>query len=128
MREMGEVVYHRQRLKAAVAWMTAKPGRFARLTAERFRLFWFPKLGPGVASYPFWVVTLLGWIGVIWAYRSNRFAASLFGSMLGVYPLVYYLVQHVLRYRYPILWVSSLMSAYALAAAWDRIRRPLRVK
>ena len=40
-----------------------------------------------------------------------------------LYPLIYYGIQHFTRYRYPILWVSSLLAAYALDRAWLKLRR-----
>ena len=121
IREAGEVRYGAQRLAEALTWIRTNPGRFAWLTAERFRQFWFPELGAGSASYPVWVVTLLGFAGLAFACKSNRFAAFLLGSLLLLYPLVYYIVQHVVRYRYPVLWVSSLMSAYVLTTVWERL-------
>jgi hypothetical protein len=40
--ELGEVNYNRARLREAIAWITANPTRFRRLTLERFAYFWFP--------------------------------------------------------------------------------------
>jgi hypothetical protein len=34
--ELGEVVYNRQKFKTALAWIAARPARFAALTWERF--------------------------------------------------------------------------------------------
>jgi hypothetical protein len=122
IRAAGEIRYNQQRLREALAWVRAHPARFTGLTLERFALFWFPDVGRGAASYPLWAVTLAGFAGLILCYKENRLVAMSFGSLLLVYPLAYYFVQHFLRYRYPILWVSSLMTAYALTVAWQRFK------
>jgi hypothetical protein len=122
IREVGEIRYNQQRLREALAWVRSHPARFTGLTLERCALFWFPEVGRGAASYPLWGVTLAGFAGLILCYKQNRFAALLFGSLLLVYPLIYCFVQHFLRYRYPVLWVSSLMAAYALTVAWQRFK------
>ena len=122
IREAGEIRYNQQRLWEALAWVRSHPARFTGLTLERFALFWFPEVGRGAASYPLWAVTLTGFAGLILCYKQNRLAAMLFGALLLVYPLAYYFVQHFLRYRYPVLWVSSLMTAYALTVAWQRFK------
>ena len=130
MRDAGEVKYNSERLSQALAWIGGNPARFATLTAQRFGLFWFPEVGPGTASYPIWALTLVGFVGLALSYRRNRFAALLFGSLLLTYPLIYYVVQHFLRYRYPVLWVSSLLASYAITAAWERFwaRPPLTAR
>lgn len=122
IREVGEIRYNRDRLWDALRWMRANPARFIGLALERCALFWFPDVGPGAASYPLWAMTIAGFAGLVFCYRENRLAAMLFGSLLVVYPLIYYLVQHFLRYRYPVLWVSSLMTAYALTVGWQRFK------
>jgi len=122
IREVGEIRYNQQGLRDALAWVRSHPARFTGLTLERFALFWFPEVGRGVASYPLWAVTLAGFAGLILCYKENRLTALLFGSLLLVYPLAYYFVQHFVRYRYPVLWVSSLMTAYALTVGWQRFK------
>ena len=103
---------------------TANPARFAELTAQRTLLFWFPPFGKGSDNYLLWAVTLLGFGGLALSWKTNPIAASLLGPTLLLYPLVYYAIQHFTRYRYPILWVSSLMAAYALEYAWLKITGP----
>ena len=90
----------------AFDWIGNHAARFASLTAERIRLFWFPNFGLGTAAWPIWLITLLGFAGLVRCAVSNKFAAILRGGLLIVYPLAYNPVQHVPRYRYPILWVS----------------------
>ena len=42
---------------------------------------------------------------------------------LALYPPVYYLTQNFPRYRYPILWISFLLSGYAIAHLLERLRK-----
>jgi len=42
------------------------------------------------------------------------FARSTFATILLSYPLVYYFVQSATRYRFPIVWITCLLAAYAV--------------
>jgi len=43
-RELGEAAYGRDNAGRALAWIRAHPGRFARLTLRRLRIFWLGEL------------------------------------------------------------------------------------
>lgn len=118
VREMGEVAYNRQRMDDALDWIRSNPGRFAQLTFDRFLLFWFPLVRSPADSLPLWAISALGFVGAILAVRANPMAAWLLGGALVSYPIIYYFVQHLLRYRYPVLWISFLLAAYALDRSW----------
>jgi hypothetical protein len=118
VREMGEVAYNRQRMDDALGWIRSNPGRFTQLSLDRFLLFWFPLVRSPAASLPLWAISGLGFAGAILAFRANPMAAWLLGGALASYPIIYYFVQHLLRYRYPILWISFLLAAYALDRGW----------
>lgn len=122
VREMGEVAYNRQQMHDALGWIRANPGRFARLSFDRFLLFWFPPVRARSASLPLWAISALGFVGAILAFRANRMAGCLLGAALVSYSIPYYFVQHLLRYRYPILWISFLLAAYALDCGWTFLR------
>ena len=109
-------------LTRALNWITANPTRFAELTAQRMLLFWFPPFGKGSDNYPLWAFTLLGFAGLALCAKQHPITAALLGSALLLYPLIYYCIQHFTRYRYPILWISSLLAAYALDQAWLKLR------
>ena len=83
----------------AFDWIGNHAARFVNLTVERVRLFWFPDFGLGRAAWPIWLITLLGFAGLARSAGSNKPAAILLGSLLVVYPLAYYPVQHVPRCR-----------------------------
>ena len=44
VRDMGELKYDRMRLADTKTWVRAHPAQFLRLTAARFRDFWFPRI------------------------------------------------------------------------------------
>ena len=108
-------------LTRALYWITANPTRFAELTAQRMLLFWFPPFGKGSDNYPLWAITLLGFAGLALCAKHHPITAALLGSALLLYPLIYYCIQHFTRYRYPILWISSLLASYALDQAWLKL-------
>ena len=127
MRAAGVAPYNAMLLTRALNWIKANPARFAGLTAQGTLLFWFPPFGKGSDNYPLWGVTLLGFAGLVLCAKTNPIAAALLGSILLLYPLTYYTIQHFTRYRYPILWVSTLLAAYTLEQGWLRIRQPRRM-
>lgn len=128
VREMGEVAYNRQQMHDVLGWIRSNPGRFAHLSFDRFLLFWFPPVRRQTDSYPLWAISALGFAGAILAFRANRMAGWLLGAALVSYSLPYYFVQHLLRYRYPILWISFLLAAYALDRGWSYSRSTLATR
>jgi len=115
--EEGEAAYNSRKLREAVTWMSQNPARFASLTAERIRLFWFPEIGSSLLT----LITLLGFAGAAVLFKQNREAFWNLAIPLIVYPPVYYLTQNFPRYRYPILWISFMLAAVALGALRSRI-------
>jgi len=115
--EEGEVAYNSRKLREAVTWMSQNPARFASLTAERIRLFWFPEIGSSLLT----LITLLGFAGAAVLFKQNREAFWNLAIPLIVYPPVYYLTQNFPRYRYPILWISFLLAGYAVIQMMDRL-------
>jgi hypothetical protein len=131
MRHMGEAAFNRAALRDAAGWAARNPGAFARLTAERVWLYWFPE-----DAWEIWIITLLS-LGGLWAARSLTVAVrcraqsglALLWPFLVVYPLPYYLVQAMARYRYPALWVSALLAGYAISRVrWRVLYSEIRAK
>jgi hypothetical protein len=116
---LGEPRFNALQLEKAISWIRANPSRFARLTVERVWRFWFlPAHHEKGAGY--WnvllisLLTALGVPGLILLARANRSAALLCGGCLAVFPLIHYIVQVDLRYRYPILWISTFLACVAM--------------
>jgi hypothetical protein len=142
--QAGELAYMREQGRTARRWIAGHPGEFAALTAERFRLFWFPpadmwtrpSLPAGLLVGVFGLLGAgtfcgLGWLALRRHPSAGLLAAAVFGAS------AVYLVTHVdLRYRYPLFGLSVLLTCAAVvwAGEWLRERvgrlraasRPLR--
>jgi hypothetical protein len=122
--QMGEVHYNDQRLREAALWIKSHQTRFLRLTVMRFIAFWLPTetgtihyagTGRRIERSLIYVMTLLSISGVWILYRRNIKSAYVCMSCLILYPLVYYIVQFVDRYRYPILWLTFLLGSLPIS-------------
>jgi 4-amino-4-deoxy-L-arabinose transferase-like glycosyltransferase len=121
LQAMGEVEYMREVGREAVEWIQSNPGTFVRLTVSRMAHWW---LGPLYYPPGFLLVTALtllalagGWLAFPTLAIPQR--AGLLIPLLA-YPLVYYLVAYMPRYRQPIDWLFLLLAG---AAIWHGIMR-----
>jgi hypothetical protein len=120
VRQLGEVEYNQVRLHEAIDWIRANPKAFAHLSVQRFEAFWIPpassRPGNGVLLRP-WVLhcfTLLSLPGLFFMWKNARFSAYVTVLWLLFFPVIYYFVQFLERYRYPILWATFLPGSYFL--------------
>lgn len=126
VRELGEIAYNRQELHEALAWISTHPVPFFRLSLQRFIYFWF---GPREHPYELIVTscyTLLGLVGL--GFIRKRVGAvqfQLWCTVWLLYPVLYYFVQYINRYRVPIDWMIWL-SAGLVLSRWlePRLDRP----
>jgi hypothetical protein len=114
---MGEVRYNRYRFSTATNWIREHPRRFLTLTGRRIVEFWFPPDSRSAC-----LVTLLSIPGLLLLWKKARPVAGFFTAVFAVYPLLYYLAESVLRYRYPILWLSLLAAGYMIQVTVQRFR------
>lgn len=121
VRRLGEVEYNHIRLHEAIEWIRANPKAFVHLSEQRFAAFWVPPIsvspGNGMLLRP-WVLhcfTLLSIPGLFLLWRHDRFSTYVLGLWLVVFPVIYYFIQFLERYRYPILWTTFLAGSYFLA-------------
>ena len=113
VRDMGEIAYNRERLRRAMRWMRAHPRRFLELTLARGRIFWFGWWGDPETAWIFTLTTALASVGAWFMWHSNhREVLRMFGAVWILYPLTYYVVQYLPRYRVPIWWTVLLAAAY----------------
>ena len=117
----GEVSFYREKLREALGWIATYRAAFLRLTAQRFRLFWFPSAECVWEAVLAWLVTLLSLPGLFLIARRNSCAACVLATAWLLFPLVYYVVPFEPRYRYPIYWTSLLPAGYALTAAFRKL-------
>ena len=128
VRRLGEASYNRDRMQKALAWIVRRPGRTAQLVAERAWFFWFPSidrwppyLRNRTQSLILWALTLTSLGGVWRSIKRRTPGAPVLGTLLALFPLVYFVVQFDPRYRYSILWVTWLESACFCAFLWTRV-------
>jgi 4-amino-4-deoxy-L-arabinose transferase-like glycosyltransferase len=104
VQELGEVPYMRRAGREAFTWIAKHPGSFAQLTAERVLLFWAgPLYDPvlGLSTILLTLLAVLGAIRILPALAAPQRAALLIP--LVTYPLIYYVVAYMPRYRVPVL-------------------------
>lgn len=127
---VGESRYFAEKQQTAMRWIVAHPRRAALLVFQRMQLFWLRRDPQGEVDLG-WVpwVTLLGWLGLVVAWQSNRHLTAIAALWMLLYPLPYYLAVNSDRFRYPIYWLSYLLAGWALVGAvrWiDAVRNSAR--
>jgi hypothetical protein len=113
---LGEVEYNHREMALFTAYVAGHPGGFAVLSLQHFFYFWF---GP-LEHWPTLVVTtaytLLGLFALPLLRRtSGNTVFRIWCAALVAYPLLYYFVQYVNRYRVPVDWMIWLLAGLLLA-------------
>ncbi len=111
---LGEVEYGRKMLNEAQDWIQQRPDIFMRLTRARIYGFWFYEIKP-VKRLIRIVVAPFVLAGLFLMLRRSVFAVIVLGSLLFVYPLLYYLIQTDARYFYPIYWCTLMCLGFGMA-------------
>ena len=129
VRAMGEYEYNQNRLRQAILWIAGHPARAAILAGERIWFFWFPSdagwsgyLGQRKRTLAGHFLTAASILGLLLSVRRRIRGAFPLALWVILYPVIYYLVKFEVRYRYPILWVTWLTGAYAVAYLWQWTR------
>jgi hypothetical protein len=113
VRSMGEIAYNRERLARATTWIKTHSLRFAELTVARVLIFWLGWWGNPESAWIFALTTALAAVGGWLMWRDgHRHTLAMFGIVWLCYPLTFYLVQHLPRYRMSIWWTVVLAAAY----------------
>jgi hypothetical protein len=120
VRELGEIEYMRRARGEALEWIWAHPGTFLELTAQRLVYFWAGPLYSPIYGTLALALTLLAVLGAVRALP--RLAVPQRAALLiplATYPLIYYIVAYMPRYRTPIDWILLLLAG---AAVWGWLR------
>jgi hypothetical protein len=129
LRDEGEVAYNRRLLADTVEWTRQHPSRALSLVAQRTLYFWLPYTQRPLQRLFLSALSVLGLVGLVLLFRGNagqRRAALLIAAVWASFPLIYYLTQSAVRYRYPIIWtllLTSSMAVLALPDLFSRMRR-----
>ena len=119
--EEGEVAYTRAEMADARAEIRRDPGRFLRLTGERFWRFWLAPSRRFKTTAASTAITLLGLLGL--CLLPVNPGTRLTWLILVTYPLVYYVVQVDARYTYPLGWIFLTPAVHAVMRAAQKLRR-----
>jgi len=125
-RQMGEIAYVAERKQEALAFIGEDYARFARLSLRRFAYFWVGPPHPRksasvvVGNVLYLGSSLVALLGLIEALRKHRPGAWLFFWVMLIYPLVYYVVFFLPRYRHPIEPELGILMLYAIHDAVSR--------
>jgi len=124
VKQIGEIAYMEQKRQQVLAWISTHKQRFLELTAERFRLFWFPRLPRRWQSFMEALISLLGIAGLMALFWEQKSIAWYLGAAMVFYPLPFYLIQVTPRYRLPLeplLFLCGGYLCYRLAPATIRL-------
>ncbi len=117
LRAMGEIAYMQQARAEAIQWIRENPGDFLRLTSARITYFW---LGPLHDPFMAFWTTLLTGLAVLGAWhvlpRMTDPQRVVTLIPLASFPLVYYVMAYMARYRIPIEWILLLLAGTAVWA------------
>ncbi len=115
LRELGEAEYMRQAQREALAWITTHPSEFCTLTLQRLASLWGVSLGGPLATIvvqPLAILALLGLCRALPALASPQRAILIIP--LAMYPMIYYFVAYMPRYRAPIDWILFILAGYVV--------------
>lgn len=118
LRAVGEYQLSAQQMSRARNWVKLHPAQSVRLLVGHITYFWFP-LDPDsrVLGIAISLITVLSLLSLMW-YRSPGFWILVLTLL--PYSLTYYLVQVEQRYRYPVIWISTVLACIGLKLLLER--------
>jgi hypothetical protein len=123
-REVGELAYGREKMAQAKAVIRGNPSEFVRMCLLRADYFWFAV--PHGVDHPwtdwtrklgFSVVSIVGVLGGVLAWRRKRPAAGLYMLALLTVPVPYYAVIVLARFRHPLEPLLTVLAVYLFQSA-----------
>ncbi len=123
---MGEIQFIDYYKADALRFVHEFPAEFRDLTLHRAWWFWdgTPLLYQTMEWWPpwkFWPLSLGGWLGLLFVLTRRPRGWLLFASALIVYPLPYYFVYSVAKYRHAIEPELLMLGIYLLFVLWGEI-------
>ena len=124
MGEMGYIDHYKQ---VGLRFVREYPGEFRELTLHRALWFWDGtplnyQAREWWQPWEFWPLSALGWLGLIFVLTRQSKGWFLFAAALIVYPLPYYFVYPVAKYRHAIEPMLLLLAVYVALVLWAEIR------
>jgi len=124
LRNLGEVIYMQQALDETLNWIRNNPGKFLKLTGLRFTHFWFGPLHQPMTVFYITMLTILALLGSRRIYSDLSLPERMVVLIpLITYPVIYYFVPYMPRYRTPIDWILLILASTEI---WHWIRSGTR--
>jgi len=124
MQELGEIGFMEEKKQQFHEFLREHPGEFVRFTAERIWYFWAaPPQTTIVGGYDLWVArhvqfllaSIFAFAGLVLAFVRKNAYRWLLAPFLLIYPLPFYVVNPLPRYKHPIEPVMLMLIIYVLA-------------
>jgi len=113
-----------QALDETLNWIRNNPGEFLKLTGLRFTHFWFGPLHQPMIVFFITMLTILALLGIRRIYSDLSLPQQMVILIsLITYPVIYYFVPYMPRYRTPIDWILLLLAGTEI---WHWIRSGAR--
>jgi len=120
LRDVGEIEYMRQAGQEALDWIRTNPGEFLSLTLQRIANLWAGPLHRPLAASGVLALTVTAFVGAWRTFPCLTIPQrASFIIPLVTYPLIYYFVAYMPRYRVPIDWMLFILAG---AVVWSWIR------
>jgi len=131
-KQWGEAAFDAEEAEQAKDWIAQHPKRFLVLCFRRFVFFWagIPRGGLEQAkNLLFLASSLLAIGGLLLAFKRRVHGVFAFATLLGFYPLIYYLTFPQPRYRHAIDPELLILAIFLITSVADRFqsRRQLRM-
>ena len=125
--ELGEQGYIQSAKNAALGFVRNYPREFIDLSLHRTLWFWdgTPLLYQGEEwwqPWKFWPLSITAWAGMIFLLTRRPRGWLLYAACLVAYPLPYYLVYPIAKYRYAIEPEMLLLSVFLVSVLWSEFR------
>jgi hypothetical protein len=105
----------REAQQEAIQWIRTHTAEFLWLTVQRFANLWAGPLHQPLAASGVLVLTLLAFLGFWRSFStlSKPQRAAILIPLL-IYPIIYYIVAYMPRYRVPIDWILFILAGAAI--------------
>lgn len=126
--ELGEQGYIRQAKQEALTFVRQYPREFVDLTLHRILWFWdgtslLYQSAEWWQPWEFWPLSLAAWLGLIFLLTRRPSGWLLYSACMIVYPMPYYLVYPVAKYRYAIEPEMLILSVFLASVLWSEFSR-----
>lgn len=124
---LGEQGYIADAKRQALRFVHQYPGEFMQLSLRRTWWFWdgsslLYQIGEWWKPWEFWPFSASAWLGLIFVLTRRPPGWFLYLACLLVYPLPYYFVYPVAKYRHAIEPEMLLLSVYLAFVLWAELR------